>query len=431
MYQYLLPLPLLATMAVSHAVQPAAFANNTNAAAVSPEQPYRTVEPPNPLTLQAALDIALRANAGLSAAQNEVHAVEAAITQAGVRPNPALGFEVEDTRSQTRETTVLYSQPIELGNKRAARVQAAERAKDAAVAELNAKRSEVRANVTAAFFDVIAAQERLRLANEATELAQRATNATSKRVAAGKASPVEETKARVAESDVRLELVQAKSQLQSARRNLSSTWGNLQPRFRHAQGQLDLLPPQPEPADLAARLRNAPALVQARSELDRRLALSQIERSRRAPDITLSLGVKRSEELGRNQAVIGVSVPLPLFDTNRGNVTESLRRIDRARDEVALAEIRLQNELAQATENLSALRQEALSLQTEVLPGAQSAYEAASKGFEYGKFGFLDVLDAQRTLLQAKSQYLRVLSDAHRAAADVDRLLGISVPDMK
>lgn len=192
-----------------------------------------------------------------------------------------------------------------------------------------------------------------------------------------------------------------------------------------------MLPPSLAPADLVEKLRNAPALNQARAELDRRLALAQIERSRRTPDVTLNLGVKRSEEVGRNQAVVGVSVPLPLFDTNRGNITESLRRIDRARDDVAAAEIRLQNEFAQATENLSALRQEALSLQTDVLPGAQSAYDAATKGFEYGKFGFLDVLDAQRTLLQAKSQYLRVLSDAHRAAADIDRLLGTPISDSK
>lgn len=431
MVRYFLPLWCLTTMAVSHAAPPAASVSHGPAVAGAAEQLYRVTEPPAPLTLQAALDLALRANAGLSAARNELQAAEAGITQAGVRPNPALGFEVEDTRRQTRETTVLYSQPIELGNKRAARVAAAESARDAAIADLGARQAEVRATVTTAFFDVIAAQERSKLATEATDLAQQATGATAKRVAAGKASPVEETKARVAESSVRLELVQAKSQLQSARRTLSSIWGNLQPRFERAEGQLAVLPAQLELGALTEKLRNAPALIQARSELDRRLALAQVERSRRTPDVTLNLGIKRSEELGRNLAIVGVSVPLPLFDTNLGNVTESLRRVDRARDEVAAAEIRLQNEVAQAMETLATLRQEALSLQTDVLPGAQSAYDAATKGFEYGKFGFLDVLDAQRTLLQAKSQYLRVLSDAHRAAADIDRLVGTPAQDMK
>ena len=60
------------------------------------------------------------------------------------------------------------------------------------------------------------------------------------------------------------------------------------------------------------------------------------------------------------------------------------------------------------------------------LPGAKSAYDAATIGFENGKFNFLEVLDAQRTYFTAKSQYLKALGEAHRAAADVDRLLGAS-----
>jgi cobalt-zinc-cadmium efflux system outer membrane protein len=331
---------------------------------------------------------------------------------------------VQDTRRETRETTLQLSQPIELGGKRRARIQAAERGRDAASADFDTKRSEIRAAVITAFFEVLAAQERVRLAQDSAGLAQRATTVAARRVAAGKVSPVEETKARVAEAGVRLELMQSKSELASARKRLTALWGNLNPRFERAEGQLDALPALPELAGLSMRLADAPALNRARFEVDRRQALAQLERSRRTPDVTVSMGVKRSEELGRNQAIVGVSIPLPVFDWNRGNILESLRRTDKARDEFAATEIRLDSELAQAYEKLSTSRQEVDSLQKEVLPGAQSAYDAATKGFEFGKFGFLDVLDAQRTLLQAKSQYLRALSEAHRAAAEIDRVLG-------
>jgi cobalt-zinc-cadmium efflux system outer membrane protein len=140
--------------------------------------------------------------------------------------------------------------------------------------------------------------------------------------------------------------------------------------------------------------------------------------------VTVSIGAQRVEELGRNQAIVGLSVPLPLFDRNQGNLLEALRRTDKARDELAATEIRLSTELAQAHERLKALSLEVSSLQTEILPGAQSAYEAASKGYELGKFSFLEVLDAQRTFFQARSQYLRALAEAHRAAAEIDRVLG-------
>ena len=60
----------------------------------------------------------------------------------------------------------------------------------------------------------------------------------------------------------------------------------------------------------------------------------------------------------------------------------------------------------------------------EVLPGAQDVFDATTKGFTLGKFSFLETLDAQRTLLAARAQYLRALSQTHRAAAELERLLG-------
>jgi cobalt-zinc-cadmium efflux system outer membrane protein len=421
MYRFLLPLSLVA-LGLHAIAQTAISTNITDEAPLT--HPHRVLEGAVPLTLQAALTLALDVNAELSAARYELKAVEASVLQAGALPNPSLELAVEDTRRETRETTVQFSQPIELGGKRNARLHAAQRGRDAASAELNTKQADVRAAVITAFFDVLAAQERLRLAQESVTLAQRATITAARRVAAGKVSPVEETKARVAESGVRLESVQARSELASARKRLATMWGNPAPRFERAEGQLDHLPELPELAALSRRLATAPALTRARFEVDRRQALAQVERSRRIPDVTVNLGVKRSEELGRNQAIVGVSIPLPLFDSNRGNVLESLRRADKARDELAATETRLDSELAQAYEKLSMARQEAEALQADVLPGAQSAYDAATTGFEYGKFGFLDVLDSQRTLLQAKSQFLRALSEAHRAAAEINRILG-------
>ncbi|GMU44961.1 MAG: hypothetical protein AMXMBFR52_22600 [Burkholderiales bacterium] len=388
----------------------------------------RTAEPAGPLTLKSALELALGANPELSAAGRELEALEAIIVQAQVRPNPEISMLVEDTRRATRATTLQLNQPIELGGKRAARIAAAERGRDAVSLELEAKRAEIRSAVTAAFFDVLVAQERLWLAQASVELAQRATAAASRRVMAGKVSPVEETKARVAEAGVRVELTLAVSELATARKRLAATWGNPSPRFEHAEGDPETLPALPALADLNARLAASPAMTRARIEVARRQALAEIERSRRIPNLTVSLSVKRNEELGRDQAILGVSIPIPVFDRNQGNLLEALRRTDKARDELAAAEIRLSNQLAAAFERLNAARQEVELLRRDILPGAQSAFDAATKGFELGKFSFLEALDAQRTLFQAKSQYLRALAEAHRSAAEIERVLGAALP---
>ena len=388
----------------------------------------RATEPTASLTLKAALELALGANPELSAAARELEAVEAMVAQARLLHNPEISALIEDTRSATRSTTLQLKQLIELGGKHGARIEAAERGRDAASVELDAKRAEIRAAVMAAFFDVLVSQERLRLAQASVELAQRATNAATRRVTAGKVSPVEETKARVAEAGVRLELTLASSDLATARKRLVATWGNPIPRFERAEGDPEALPPLPVLADLNTRLAASPAILRARVEVDRRLALVQLERSQRIPDVTISLGARRNEELNLNQAILGVSIPLPIFDRNQGNVLEALRRTDKARDELSVAQIRLSNELTLAYEGLNTARQETESLQRDILPGAQSAFDAATQGFELGKFSFLEVLDAQRTLFQAKSQYLRALSAAHRSAAEIERILGEAAP---
>jgi cobalt-zinc-cadmium efflux system outer membrane protein len=420
MQKLLLPLMLAALISPSLVAQtlPPAM----SAAQISLRE---IVEPAAPLTLETALDFALKANPEIAIARREIQATEGTIQQAGTILNPEIAAFVEDTRRETRTSTVQLNQPIELGGKRLARVNAAERGRDVAVMELAAREADVRATVISVFYEVVTAQERLRLGQDTARLAQRATDIASRRVTAGKVSPVEETRARVAESGVRIELIQAANELESTRRKLAATWGNLTPRFDHAEDAIGTLPASQSFNDLAQRLQQSPGLLRARGEVERRLALSQVERTRQTPNVTVSLGIKRDEQLGRNQAIVGFSVPLPLFDRNQGNVLEALRRTDKARDELLSTEVTLNAGLSQAYGRLSAMRKEVDLIQTEILPGALSAYEATTKGFELGKFSFLDVLDAQRTYFQAKSQYLRAFGETHRAAADIERLLGV------
>ena len=410
---------------------PASAGSSSASPQASSRAATRTLEPAGPLTLRSAVAMALRANPGLAAASREQDATEAAIVQAGAWPNPTLDAQLEDLRRDNRTTTLQLSQPIELGGKRAARVTAAERARDQAASALAGRRAEIRAATVTAFFDVLTAQERLRLAQDSVGLAQTATRAATNRVAAGKVSPLEETRARVAEAGMRVELLQAEGTLRSARQQLAALWGTPDPRFTQVEGAVDRLPAMATSQDLGMRIAAAPVVVQARLEVERRKALSDLEQAKRIPDVTVSLGAKRvpasDGEAGgsrRNQVVVGLSVPLPIFDTNRGNVAEALSREEKARDDLAAAELQLGTEVAQATERLRSARATAQTLQHDALPGAETAYKAATKGFELGKFSFLEALDAQRTLFQVRAQYLLALADAHRAAGELDRLLG-------
>lgn len=412
-------MPVLAPMVT--AGQPSGTPINQAAPAGAPKQ----IAPAGaPLLLAGALARVLQANPDLLAGVHEINAQAGAVMQAGAVPNPELATLVEDAREATRTTTVQLNVPIELGGKRAARLNAAQLGQDAAGAELAVRRNAVLATARAAFYDLLAAQQRLHIANESLALADGALAAASKRVLAGKNSPVDETRARIAAASVKLDLAQAGGELAGARNRLAVLWGGTGRDIGLVDGQLGHLPAHPTLPQLIAQLDAAPALRLAQTELARRQALAQVERAGRVPDLTVSIGAKRDQQAGRNQAVFGLAIPLPLFDRNQGKLHEALLRGEKARVELDGARARLTSELAQAHEALAVAREQARLLNDEILPGAQSAYEAARTGFEYGKFALIDVIDAQRTLLQARLQHLRVLADAHRASADIDSILG-------
>jgi outer membrane protein, heavy metal efflux system len=378
------------------------------------------------LTLQQALQQAFKRNAELAAAALEVKAVEASILQAGARPNPEIATLLEDTRKATRTTTIQLNQTLELGGKRDARIRAAEKGRDAAQADYLATRADIQAAVIGAYFAALEAQENLQLLQSSLQLAQRASEITQKRVASGKVAPIEATKARVAEAGVRVELQQATSSLNIARRALAATWGDAIPAFSAIDGHINDLPALPDLAIVLERLQNSPAFVKTRVEVERRQALVQLERSRRIPDVTVSIGAKRVEQDRQNQMIFGLSIPIPVFDRNQGNLQEALQRADKARDELRGAQLRLDGELRDAYERLKLGRQQVAALQGDVLPAAQNTYEITTKGFELGKFSFLEVLDAQRVLFQTKSQALRALAETHRAATEIERVIGTS-----
>ncbi|WP_246881441.1 TolC family protein [Acidovorax sp. JG5] len=380
-----------------------------------------------PLSLAKAIELALEGNPEVAAAKRQWEATEGQVLQGRSRPNPELAYSLEDTRSKTRTQSWQLNLPVELGGKRAARTKAAEKTREQAQAQLAELQATVRANVAAAYFDVLTAQERLVLARDSAALAKSSTDTVSKRVAAGKVSPVEESKARVAEAGVRVELAQAASEQRNALSRLFALLGRIDAPYTVLEGKAENLPSVPSLADLQPLISSAPGVVLARIEVDRREALTALELSKRVPDVTVSVGMQRSNETQRNVLLFGVSVPLPIFDRNQGNLLEALKLEDKARDELQAASVRLHSEVAQGQERLSTITAEVQSLQQDVLPGAKSAYDAATIGFENGKFNFLEVLDAQRTYFTAKSQYLKALGEAHRAAADIDRLLGASM----
>jgi outer membrane protein, heavy metal efflux system len=386
-------------------------------------------ESDSPFTLADALRLAATRNPQLRGARAAADASEGAFVQAGMRPNPEVSYLQESFQRQENTRTAMLNQRIELGGKRGYRMDVAAYGREASLAAVDAQSASVRANVTSAYFGLLAAQKTLEVSTESAGIAQRSTDLVARRVSAGKVSPVEETKARVALAAAQIELTRAATSVAAAEEKLANTLGGPWPGRVASDAAFDALPAMPSLAQLRTRLDDAPSTRQALANLRQSNARIGLERARRIPDVTISAGYKRvtTGGLGDNQAVVGVSIPLPIFDTNRGAIMEATHNAAKAEADLASEQLEQRLALTQAYAGYENATQEARRLKRDVLPAARDALDAMSRGYALGKFQFLDVLDAQRTLFDAQTRYIRALTDAHLAYAELDRLVGTSL----
>lgn len=375
------------------------------------------------LTLDQALQTALAANPDLAAAQWDIGIAEGDRKQAGLIPNPSVSLEAEDTRRDSRTTTVLLSQPIELGGKRGARIEVASRAQDAAGIELERKRNALRADVVQAFSSAQIAQQRLELSRQSLQLAEQGVRVALGRIQAGKSSPVEGTRAQVQLSEVRLEQSRAERDQANAYQQLAQVMGTPLSTSVDVQAaqQSTLAAPSNR---LLERLSETADLRLAKLQIDQREASLGLEKAQRIPDLTVSVGSQYDATERERVNVVGLSMPIPLFNRNQGNVLAAARRADQARDLRNATELRLRTETQTALEQWQTANGEVKAFNQSILPSAQSAVDSATRGFEMGKFGFLDVLDAQRTLISARTQYIQAVADATDARVRIERIFG-------
>jgi outer membrane protein, heavy metal efflux system len=388
-------------------------------------------EPTGVLTLRQALSAVIINNPELAAFSWEVRAREASRLQAGLLPNPEFSVEVENfggngTRreSEALESSLRISQLLELGGKRSKRKTLAALDTDLARRDYQSKRLDVLTGAAGSFVDVLAAQHSLALAGEKVLLARDVFSTVSDRVEAGRVSPVEMTKAGVILASARIELDRAERELEKARYRLAASWGSDEPRFEKAAGEFSKIIPPPEIEPLVQSISQNPDLARWEQEIKRNQASLNLERSLRFPDLELGGGIKRYRETEDHAFVVELGVPLPLFDRNQGGVRRALYQLEKTRKEHEHANIRVMNLLAQAHQNLSIAYAEALSLNDNVLRGAQNVFEATREGYTQGKFGYLDMLDAQRILFEARGRQIDALARYHKAALEVERLIG-------
>ena len=394
-------------------------------------EPTVSTLPARAITLQDAVAYALMHNPNLKAFSFEVRAAEARALQAGLLPNPEIEVEIEEfggtgDRSgfDTAETGIRLGQLIELGGKRDKRIHIASLDEERVRWDYEAIRLDVMVEVTQAFVGVLAAQERIALSEKLLDVARRAKSAVAQRVKAGKDPPVEELRASVALSKSQIEAKKASNALATARRKLVAALGRETIDFEKVTGDFYTATPAPAFDDVSEVINDSPDLERWTAEEQKHRAALDLEKAKVTSDVTVSGGVRYFEEGDDTAFVVGVAMPIPVFNRNQGGIEEAMEHLSKTLEQYKAAKIKLTAALDEALNQLAGAYNEVVVLQTDVLNNAQSAFETAYQGYEEGKFDYLYVLDTQRTLFETQAQYIDAVETYHTTRARAERLMG-------
>jgi len=388
-------------------------------------------DPTGILTLRDVLMLSVSRSPELHVYPCELRAADARTLQAGLLPNPEFAIEIEELAGSgdrsgfdAAETTVRIDQPIELGGKRTKRKRVVQVDRELTEWDYESARLDVIREATQAFVAVLAAQDRVALAGKLVELSQQAQAAVTQRVEAGRDSPVDELRASVALSMSRIEQQKAEKTLATARHKLAAVWGGKADLFERVSGDLYQMSPPSLPEDPLSAIAANPDVGRWETQEHRQRAVLCLEKANAMPDVTIGGGVQRFEETDDSAMVVGLSVPVPLFDRNQGGIREAVAELAKTCRQREVVQIRTLTALSEAIDAVSVAHEEATTLRNDVLPRAEQAFEAAQDGYRQGKFDYLYVLDTQRTLFQTQARYIDSAEAYHEAQADVQRLIG-------
>jgi cobalt-zinc-cadmium efflux system outer membrane protein len=450
--------------------------------------------------LAAFVNDACANNPTLAQARALIEAARGRQIQAGLYPNPAVGYSGSEIGNDGRagQQGILFAQEIVRGGKLMLSSAAAGHAREQAEARAAAQIIRVVSAVRAAYFDVLAAQriraavflsteerpvlqmwrdtlnkndEELRHAvQEAIDaeaklkvrsleyLSERAVINSKQRLKAGEGTLTDLLQAEIELEQVRILAANAENSYHAAWKRLAAVTGTPDRPKTELADRLDLTDEErSQLRTLDEIVGGSPELQTAQAGIRRAEAALSRARVEPIPNVTIEAGTQYDYGTRTQIASIGVSLPIPVFNRNEGNIMAAQAELSRAQREVdrvtlslterfaaahatyhnALQQVdrygkRLPDAEVQRILNLGgADRQKALDASPQILPRAQFALALATEGWQRGEFGYLQVLTAQRTLTQVSLDYVRALANLRQSKVVLDGYLladGLDAP---
>jgi len=369
------------------------------------------------LNLSTLTDLIVKNNITIKSSEKEIEVKRAELEQSKVFENPNIEFETGF--GNENEVSGMLTQSIILGGKRKHNIRLHELELNISQLELANIKNQVLSDAYEVFVEILHLQESQILQQKRIEISEELLDAVEKKVVAGKLSPAEKSRAIIQLFQENSSLRKIDNSLKIAWNNLLAFVGNSQKSFTAVVGEFA------EISDYSTNTIIGKSYEYQKTTLQIEIqnASIELEKSNRIPDIEIGAGVKQTDLPG-NSFQFGVSIPLSIFNRNKGNIKRAITELDKSQFMLAELTIKLQTEIANIHTKLDELKFEITILKNDIIPEANSAYSIIKKGYLNGRFSYLDVVDAKEMWFQSQSQYLDELMEYHKQLLVLNQITG-------
>lgn len=404
------------------------------------QEPAPTLPMPRPVRAAPALVLApstglddlirlgLERNPRLAQVGFSIDVARGRALQAGLYPNPTVSVTLDELGDRTGpggvNTLPLVSQEIVTAGKLKLSRSAAGREVDQATLNLLAQRYVLFTAIRQGYFDVLTLQRHVEILDELVKLAEQSVETTQKLLEAKQVARLDLLQLEVDLERFRAEREAAARELPGAFRRLAAVVGLHSLPNARLLGSLDLPLPDYD-LDRAHEfvVTEHPEVRSAQVGVERAQLLLKRAQAEPIPNVTVGAGYVRQNQNRSDDWTIGVSVPVPLWNRNQGNIMAAKAQAAEALQEVGRVENDLVDRLAAAYRDHGAARERVERYRARILPKARETFDLSLKAYKGGQFEYLRVLEAQRSVVQANLEYVRAEGEAWRAASVIAGLL--------
>ena len=382
------------------------------------------------IDLQDALQKTLKQSPALQTFPYQLRLTEAERLQAGFRPNPEMGVSLENVAGtgssqgiDNAELTLSLSQLIEMGDKRAKRLEKNQWQSELVRQQFEISRLDTLASTTRSYIRLVELQQLEAQLHQRIVREQRLLDIAKQRASASSLSDADVTRIELSLTRSQLELVARQNAIINARHQLAAHWDQ-EPDFTQVKGDLNHLPLLPTLAQLQDSLMRSAdlAFFVTQSRLyESELQLAQADQQ---ADIRVNAGVRRIESLNDNALVLGISMPWQLSDPSEARRQAAQTQIELTSVQQQQKQTALRLLTQQIYLELEQLRQYSQVLQSQLIPQTQRLQRQSELGYQQGQVDLFNLLSAEQELRQAETDLITAQTRFHLQLLELERLTG-------